>query len=171
MLDPQAGPFDWTRNIQQRGIIELPRNASPGSQLRFPEMFGTASLKDPSSRILFEHYVNKTAHLLSAIRGPENPFITCVLPLARSDSMIMDCVLAISGAHLDCTAPGSDIKLASSTRYALALRQFKHTLTKTISGKDIKPVNLLLTTLMLCHFEVSVLFVSASMMYYALRRN
>ncbi|KAE9363136.1 hypothetical protein N431DRAFT_423612 [Stipitochalara longipes BDJ] len=65
----------------------------------------------------------------------------------------MDCVLAISGAHLGCSASGSEIQLASSTHYALALRNFKHTLTKTVSGKDSKPVNLLLTALMLCHVE------------------
>jgi hypothetical protein len=137
---------------------EYPMSPSPANQIRLPEMFGTASLKDPSSRILFENYINNTSHLLCGIRGPENPFITCVIPLARTDSMIMDCVLALSGAHLGCATSGSDIQLASSTHYALALRQFKYTLTKTVSGKDLKPVNLLLTALMLCHVEVSTAF-------------
>lgn len=118
-------------------------------------MFGTATLKYPSLRVLFEHYIVNTSHLLCTIRGTENPFVTCVIPLARTDPMIMDCVLAISGAHLGCAASGSEIQLASSTHYALALRGFKHTLTAIVSGKDLKPVNLLLTALMLCHVEVS----------------
>jgi hypothetical protein len=129
--------------------------------LRLPELFSTASLKDPTSRLLFEHYVNKTSHQLSAIRGPGNPFITCVLPLALADSTIMDSVLAISGAHLCATTSEPVVNLAFSTHYALVVRQFKHNLTQLASGnvpngKSLKPVNLLLTALMLCQVEVSV---------------
>jgi Fungal specific transcription factor domain/Fungal Zn(2)-Cys(6) binuclear cluster domain len=149
------GSSNPTETYQQHPKQESSIGQSPASQLRFPEMFGTASLKSHSSRILFEHYINNTSHLLCTIRGPENPFITCVIPLARTDPMIMDCVLAISGAHLGCAASDPEIPLASSTHYALALRQFKHTLTQTASGKGLKPVNLLLTALMLCHVEVS----------------
>ncbi len=152
------GSLDSPGIFQEQLKIETPIIPSPANHIRYPEMFGTASLKGPSSRILFEHYINNTSQLLCTIRGPENPFITCVIPLARTDSMIMDCVLAISGAHLGCAASGPDIQLASSTHYALALRQFKHTLTKTVSGKDLKPVNLLLTALMLCHVEVCTVF-------------
>jgi hypothetical protein len=131
------------------------------SGLRLPELFSTASLKDPTSRLLFEHYVNKTSHQLSAIRGPGNPFITCVLPLALADSTIMDSVLAISGAHLCATNSEPLINLGFSTHYALVVRQFKHNLTQLASGsvpngKSLKPVNLLLTALMLCQVEVSV---------------
>jgi hypothetical protein len=129
--------------------------------LRLPELFSTASLKDPTSRLLFEHYVNKTSHQLSAIRGPGNPFITCVLPLALADSTIMNSVLAVSGAHLCATTSQSVINLAFSTHYALVVRQFKHNLTQlasgnVLNGKSLKPVNLLLTALMLCQVEVSV---------------
>jgi hypothetical protein len=129
--------------------------------LRLPELFSTASLKDPTSRLLFEHYVNKTSHQLSAIRGPGNPFITCALPLALADSTIMDNVLAVSGAHLCATTSEPVINLAFSRHYALVVRQFKHNLTQLASGnvanaKSLKPVNLLLTALMLCQVEVSV---------------
>ena len=144
--------------LEGRLKIEYAMSPRPASQIRLPEMFGTVSLKDPSSRILFEHYIDNTSQLLCTIQGPENPFITCVMPLARTDSMIMDCVLAISGAHLVCGTSGADIQLASLTHYALALRQFKHALTKTVSGKVLKPVNLLLTALMLCLVEVSIAF-------------
>jgi len=136
---------------------EFPRSPSPASQLRLPEMFGTATLKHPSSRILFEHYINNTSQLLCTIPGPENPFVTCVIPLARTDPMIMDCVLAISGAHLQCALSDPEIQLASSAHYALALRSFKHTLTKIVSGKVLQPVNVLLTALLLCHIEVSAM--------------
>jgi Fungal specific transcription factor domain/Fungal Zn(2)-Cys(6) binuclear cluster domain len=153
-----TGSSSRTERAQNQTIKTQPRSPCPSSQIRLSEMFGTAALKHPSSRILFEHYIKSTSQLLCHIRGPETPFITCVIPLARTDPMIMDCVLAISGAHLSCSSSAPEVHLASSTHYALALRQFKHTLTKAVSGKGLKPANLLLTALMLCHVEVSLAF-------------
>lgn len=137
--------------------INLGRLSSLPLSPRFPESFSTSPLKNPSSKILFEHYVSETSHLLSSIRGPDNPFIRCVLPFAQVDSMVMDSVLALSGAHLCSTSSNPDVQLASTTRYALVLRQFKHTLTQLTLGKVSKPVNLLLTALMLCQIEVGLI--------------
>jgi hypothetical protein len=136
--------------------VNLGRISSLSLSPRFPESFSTSPLKDPGSKILFEHYVSETSHLLSSLRGPDNPFIRCVLSFAQADSMIMDSVLALSGAHLCSTSSNQDVQLASTTRYALVLRQFKHTLTQLTLGKVSKPVNLLLTALMLCQIEVGL---------------
>jgi hypothetical protein len=122
---------------------------------RSPAVFGTSTLTKSVSQVLFEHYINETADLLSMVRGPDNPFITCIIPLARVDGTIMDSVLALSGAHHSGLDSNPDIKLAASTHYALVLRQFKHSLTQFGSAKGSNPANLLLTALMLCHIEVS----------------
>lgn len=135
------------------GSLPFPLALEP----RFQELFSTGSLKHPNSRILFEHYINETANLLSAMRGQKNPFITCVLPFAHTDSMVMDSVLAISGAHLSCKAPGSDMQLASATHYSLVLRQLQDKLNSLTPRKAKTPANLLLTTLMLSQIEVCIL--------------
>ena len=137
-----------------QGPIQQTSLATAG-QLRISDMSGTGTLIHPSSRILFEHYVHETADRLSIIQGPENPFITCVMPLARSDAMVMDGVLALSGAHLCYTMQGSDMKSISSTHYALAVRRLKHELTRVATGEPTDPVQLLLTILLLTTTEVS----------------
>ena len=127
------------------------------SRFSLSEMFSTASLRAPASRILLEYYFSETAHRLSIIRGSGSPYLTCVLPLAQSDPMVMDSVLALSGAHLCHTMNESDLRSASSMHYALALHQLRHELTRVASGEPSDPVRLLLTILLLVYTEVSTI--------------
>ena len=138
------------------------RTTGLGRICRFssPEMFSTASLREPASRTLLEYYFNETAHRLSIVQGPGSPYLICVLPLAQSDSMVMDSVLALSGAHLCCMTDGSDTRSASSMHYALALRHLKHELTRVASGEPSDPVRLLLTILLLGYAEVNAFTVA-----------
>ena len=126
-------------------------------QFHFSALFGSLNLRRPASRTLLEHYVRKTADLLSIIRGPQNPFITCVMPLAYSDPMIMDSILALSGSHLCHTVPGADLISASLIHYNLAVNQLKYRLTRIDAGKPADPVRLLLAILVLSITEVSIL--------------
>lgn len=142
----------------QDGHRTIPKTTpSPLSQLCSFDELGSSSLKHPTSRILFEHYAHQTAEQLSIYRGSQNPFITCVIPLARSDSMIMDSILAISGAHICYTIQGLELRSASSMHYTLAVRQLKHELTRAASGELLDLSRVLLTILILSITEVRVL--------------
>lgn len=124
-------------------------------QLSSPDMLGSTVSRHPTTQILFDFYMHETSQLLSIQRGPWNPFITCVIPLARSHSMIMDSVLALGGAHLCHTMDGADMKSASSTHYTLAVRQLKYELTRINQGIETDPTRLLLTIMLLSTAEVS----------------
>lgn len=159
-LAPMEVPAPCTEVACQQQITRI----SPG--MNFPlshclfqsEICGTASPKSFTSRILFEHYTNETAHRLSTVHGNDNPFITYVLPIAHSDSIVMDVVLAVSGAHISSSTSDLELKSASFEHYGIVLRQIKHILTQVNYGKVWRPEHLLLTALMLCHFEVSKQF-------------
>lgn len=140
----------------EQGVIPL----TTPDQLHFSALFGSLNLRHPASRILLEHYVHKTANLLSITRGPQNPFITCVMPLALADPMIMDSILALSGSHLCHTVPGADLTSTSLIHYNLALNQLKYKLTRIDAGNPADPVRLLLTILVLSITEVSILLSS-----------
>lgn len=118
-------------------------------------LFSTAHLKGSNSRRLFEHYVEKVANMLSGIRGPNNPFIKLVLPRVSTDSMVMDSILAISGAQLSTAGNPSELTVAASAHYALLLRQIKYSLTTIASDKPFNVVNTLLAIIMLSQYEVS----------------
>lgn len=139
--------------------IERPTSVTQDSSslLSSSDTLRSLTFSQPISRILFEHYLHETSHLLSTSRGPQNPFITCVMPLAYFDSMTMDSVLALSGAHLCYSMHGADIESTSSTHYTLAIRQLKHELTGVNSGEPSDPVRLLLTILLLSITEVRFL--------------
>jgi hypothetical protein len=126
----------------------------PLGQLDALNIFDSSNLGRPASRVLFEHYVHETADRLAINRGTGNPFVSCVIPVAHSDSMVMDSVLALSGAHLCSTTQGDDVVSTSSTHYILAVRQLKHELTHVASGEPPDLVRLLLTILLLSITEV-----------------
>ena len=139
----------------KRSSLEVTENANPAliSQLCLSDVASLTS-RHATSRILLEHYVFKTADLLSINRGHGNAFIACVIPLAFADSMVMDSVLALSGAHLCYNTEEAGMKSTSLTHYTLAIRQLKHELTRVYSGLDSDPVRILTTILLLSTAEV-----------------
>jgi hypothetical protein len=77
--------------------------------------------------------------------------------VAHSDDLVLQGVLALSGAHLSSKSTDGNIKQATWTHYALDLRGVKHALTRTMSGGNVDMLYLLLTTLLLCQVEVSLI--------------
>ena len=135
---------------------EVAKNATSAliGQLCLSDVPGSLTSRHPTSHILLEHYIFKTADLLSINRGLGNAFIACVIPLAFADSMVMDSVLALSGAHLCYTTQEARMKLTSLMHYTLAIRQLKYELTRVYSGEPSDPVRILLTILLLSTAEV-----------------
>jgi Fungal specific transcription factor domain len=135
------------RGLSATAYTYLPLSAAPGNPI----------LKRPHASTLFQHYITVTARHLPVAMWMEDTFIAHILPLAHSDDLVLQGVLALSGAHLSFKSTDGDIKQATWTHYALALRGVKHALTRTMSGGDVDMLHLLLTTLLLCQVEVSPL--------------
>ncbi|KAH7121848.1 fungal-specific transcription factor domain-containing protein [Dactylonectria estremocensis] len=142
-------------------IISLSAQTLPSPQ---PSLtFGHASHLSPVSRPFYQQYLDFTADMLS--RGPSkdgNPFLTYILPLAASDSLIMDCVLAIGGAHLSVNnLTVRRLEVATRNHYARILAGLKTALTnQMVQDPDLvdqqgtgKAWQVLLTLLLLCVFE------------------
>jgi hypothetical protein len=63
--------------------------------------YGNLAYLSDDSKPLYQQYLDVTADMLT--RGPSecgNPFVNYLLPLASNNELILDCVLAIGGAHL-----------------------------------------------------------------------
>lgn len=110
-----------------------------------------------------------TAELLA--RGPSadgNPFINYVLPLAASDSLLMDSVLAIGGAHMAVLEPDRpQLEVMARRHYARLLEGLRKALcddTACPFGErdEDKKLYTLLILIMLCIFEVSHLSILLS---------
>lgn len=125
----------------------LPLSAAPGNPI----------LKRPHAGTLLQHYITVTARHLPVAMWMEDTFIAHILPVAHSDDLVLQGVLALSGAHLSSKSTDGNIKQATWTHYALDLRGVKHALTRTMSGGNVDMLHLLLTTLLLCQVEVSLI--------------
>ncbi|KAE8446358.1 hypothetical protein EG329_012107 [Mollisiaceae sp. DMI_Dod_QoI] len=97
----------------------------------------------------------QTAEQICGVMGSGNPFITCILPLAHADSLVMHSVLALSGAHLIHRANNDNLRYATWTHYALAIRGLKESLTKIrkVILDEAEVAQMLAATLLLCHIE------------------
>ncbi|KAF4961923.1 hypothetical protein FSARC_9964 [Fusarium sarcochroum] len=128
--------------------------------------YGNLAYLTDDSRPLYQQYLDFTAEMLT--RGPSedgNPFINYLLPLAISNELVLDCVLAIGGAHLtvnDNTARGPGLEVTTRGHYARVLAGLQKLLSYE-TGQIVPEVNaqtrstksseVLLILLLLCAFD------------------
>ncbi|KAI6750759.1 hypothetical protein HG530_014209 [Fusarium avenaceum] len=100
---------------------DTPSSLSPCAALTY----GNLAYLSAQSRPLYQQYLDFTADMLT--RGPTvdgNPFINYLLPLAAKDQLVLDCVLAIAGAHLtinDTTVAGRGLEVVTRSHFARVL--------------------------------------------------
>lgn len=112
-------------------------------------------LLSPSSRILFDRYVSQTCKDLGVTTKPSNPFLGYVLPLALSNQLYMNCILALSGSDLsvdDMIDPSS--MSATWSHYSHAVRGLHSQLSNLAPGDIQQALHLLFLTLGLMHVEL-----------------
>ncbi|KAF5698433.1 transcriptional activator UGA3 [Fusarium mundagurra] len=149
------------------------RSSSPRAALTY----GNLAYLSDNSRPLYQQYLDVTAEMLT--RGPcvdGNPFIHYLLPLAATDTLVLDCILAIGGAHLTVNNTTSTIQTARAleveTRghYATVLAGLQKLLsyeTGQIILPDERtgpptPIRILLILLLLCVYDVRLFHLRTS---------
>ncbi|KIW99074.1 uncharacterized protein Z519_00737 [Cladophialophora bantiana CBS 173.52] len=95
----------------------------------------------------------RTAGVLAARKIMENPYLTCVLPRALSDELILHCVLALSAAHRAHEEDSLDFKSLYSRHYVLALRQLRRELSEAVGANGEEELRFLLAANLLATLE------------------
>ena len=112
---------------------------------------------DTTSQRLLQLYVEYICpRLLSAPPGYPNPFLQDVLPLANSDTLIMNAVLALGGSKLSSSRNRQDDERVLEC-YGEAIRELKLQLTRWVEGSVTEErdcLRVFLTIILLCNFEV-----------------
>lgn len=90
---------------------------------------------------------------------PENPFITCVMPVAYEDELVMSAVLCLGGTHLLSTANAamvSEIQRVTLIQYGLVLQGLRRILLEPDSSRVNRrmTIRILVTVMLLCEIEV-----------------
>ncbi|KAF5645184.1 transcriptional activator [Fusarium sp. NRRL 25303] len=106
--------------------------AAATSSLRAAPAYGNLAYLSDNSRRLYQHYISVTAEMLT--RGPSldgNPFIQYLLPLASHDALVLNCVLAIGGAHVVVNDTSSShkgtrgLEVAARSHYAKCYLEYR----------------------------------------------
>ncbi|PVH79124.1 hypothetical protein DL98DRAFT_589731 [Cadophora sp. DSE1049] len=112
-------------------------------------------LLSPSSRILFDRYVSQTSKDLGATTKASNPFVGYVIPLALSDKLYMDCILALSGSDLSVDEMIDPSSMSATwSHYSHAVRGLHCQLSYLAPGNIQQALHLLFLTLGLMHVEL-----------------
>ncbi|CEJ54320.1 Putative ZYRO0G12584p [Penicillium brasilianum] len=111
----------------------LPTVTIPASPSNFP-LLGSAASGSETWRLL-DHYLKDTANRLACLQDSENPFLHTILPVALSDELVMNSILALSGVHMMQRLPRLNLEMQSLTwsRYTRALRQLRMDLSETLN--------------------------------------
>ncbi|KAF5625108.1 exopolygalacturonase [Fusarium sp. NRRL 52700] len=166
--------------------VQSALRAAATSSPRAAPAYGNLAYLSDNSRRLYQHYVNTTAEMLT--RGPSldgNPFVQYLLPLASHDALVLNCVLAIGGAHvvINDTSPSNEgargLEIAARGHYANVLSGIQKLLyyrtgqtvhTPEADTAPPSPSRVLLILLLLCVFD-HVQGSSRSSIYHHLRAS
>ena len=111
-------------------------------------------LRDPASRILFEHYLHRTHKIMAVCKGSRTPFVHELVPIAMSSRLVLNGLLAFSGIHYGDLIGGVNQEI-TWVHYGQAIQGLKYGLTQYMHGKSDDILSLVITTTILCIAEVS----------------
>ena len=135
----------------------VPTNTTTADwHIQWPLPYSPNFLPSPSSRLLFDRYISQTSKELGVTANPQNPFLGYVIPLAFSDELYMNCVLALSGADLTIEEEiDPATKSMAWSHYSAAVRGLHKELSAEPYGDVHRTLHLLFLTLSMVMVEVS----------------
>ena len=110
-------------------------------------------LKQPASRRLFHHYLHRTYKVMAICQGTRNPFLRELIPMAMSNDLVLNGLLAFSGIHY-ADQTGIPVDEVTWLHYGQTVQGEKFGLTLLAQGRKEALVPLLVTAMLLCIVEV-----------------
>ncbi|KAJ6102208.1 hypothetical protein N7486_004635 [Penicillium sp. IBT 16267x] len=117
---PQLQALDTRLAIESdaRALVFVAHpNFPTGSIPSCPSNFALPGSISPVSETwrLLDHYLKDTANRLSCLQDSQNPFLHTLLPAALNDELLMNSILALSGAHMMQRLPQLDREIQTLT--------------------------------------------------------
>jgi hypothetical protein len=163
--DPNQRLIDTVATLSAGLMVSQGATTAPLA-MRVAPTYGNLAYLSDSSRQLYQQYLDFTAEQLT--RGPSedgNPFMNYLLPLAASNELVLDCILAIGGAHLAVNNPTDrGLEVATRGHYAKVLAGLQKLLAYETAQITVGTINettstrssqILLILQLLCVYDVS----------------
>lgn len=164
-----ASTLESERTGCEQSLFNLSNNPNMFSDLEGALKFGIhmpISLLPSHGQNSFEllsYYLARTANSMGNGSTDANPFIVKLIPLAFSNPLVLQLILAQSAAHRQASdEPHSNNEIAQRY-YTDSLRMFRNVVDEYVSGKDDNMLILTVGSLILCLTEVCPVPDSVSM--------
>lgn len=141
--------------VARRPMPQVASNSRPALTIQ-PDAFPNLTLQRGESHYLFSYFVNHTARAICIRSSRENPFLHILIPLALQYDMVLQALLAFTGAH--SLQFGLNYYRTTYEHYAQAIRALKFGLTELATSSEGSSASLPLSicALLFCFMEVSV---------------
>ena len=150
-----------TTLVPKRPIHEATATAAAASPFGMgtytPHLVSSVSLhpilRDNSAATLFYHFCDRSSRILSSVQGHANPFLKLMVPIAMSNELVLEAILALSGIHYRnlSLAPTFD---AETWRFlGGALRKLRKSLELGFASKHNDLLPSLMASVVLCVLE------------------
>lgn len=103
---------------------------------------------------LLSYYLSRTANSMGNGSTDVNPFIAKLVPLAFSNPLVLQLILAQSAAHRQASTSLRAGNEVAQQYYTDSLRMFRSVVGEYVAGKDEDPLTLTVGSLILCLTEV-----------------
>lgn len=103
---------------------------------------------------LLGYYLSRTANSMGNGSTEVNPFVAKLIPLAFSDPLVLQLILAQSAAHRQASEERLPTDEVAQRYYTDSLRMFRAVVGDFVSGKDGNTLVLTVGSLILCLTEV-----------------
>lgn len=103
---------------------------------------------------LLSYYLSRTANSMGNGSTEVNPFVAKLIPLAFSDPLVLQLILAQSAAHRQASEERLPTDEVAQRYYTDSLRMFRAVVGDFVSGKDGNTLVLTVGSLILCLTEV-----------------
>ena len=97
--ESQRGSGTTTASDSIHEVEIAMERASASRVIRYRHMSGYPRALDSTESILLDHYVQRFSREYPTCSGPNNPFLSVFLPLAMRNGVVLDSLLALSGAQ------------------------------------------------------------------------
>lgn len=139
-------------NSSRTPSIAGPSTPSPTPSFLPVEIARVYTLSPGSARFL-EYYVAETSRYFMSRSDQQNPYLTELLPFAYSDDLVLDCILALGGTHLELKTGSPNTALWASWHAVRAVRMLRESIYEAPQSPT-QSLRVLLALLLLCSLEV-----------------
>jgi len=107
-----------------------------------------------SSYELLSYYLSRTANSMGNGSTDVNPFVAKLVPLAFSNPLVLQLILAQSAAHRQASKEPDSSNEVAQRYYTDSLRMFRNVVGEYVGGKEENTLTLTVGSLILCLTEV-----------------